>query len=226
MPGGVQEYLDLGLHGFAMSRYSGCWVGFKCVADTVESLGFGDVDPARVRSCIPDDFTLPPGGLNIRWPDGPWSRKRGCTTTRSTRRSPTRAPTADFKIVIDSPKARLGIIAAGKSYLDTMQALERPRHRRADAADIGIRVYKVAMTWPLEPQGVRALREGPGGNPRGRGEAPAHRVPDEGAALQLARRACGRAWSASSTKTASGKAPARRMAAAANGELTAGDVAR
>ncbi len=69
-PSRVQEILDLGLHGWAMSRYSGCWVGFKCVADTVESSASVSIDPERTKIVVPDDFPLPPDGLSIRWPDG------------------------------------------------------------------------------------------------------------------------------------------------------------
>src|SRR6187402_3886479 len=68
-PSSVQEILDLGLHGFAMSRYSGCWVGFKCVADTVESSASVSIDPERVNIVVPDDFPTPPDGVSIRWPD-------------------------------------------------------------------------------------------------------------------------------------------------------------
>src|SRR5262245_26300016 len=69
-PSSVQDYLDLGLHGFAMSRFSGLWVAFKCVTDVVESGVSVDVDPERINIRLPEDFTLPAGGLNIRWPDG------------------------------------------------------------------------------------------------------------------------------------------------------------
>ncbi|HXU40694.1 MAG TPA: indolepyruvate ferredoxin oxidoreductase family protein, partial [Burkholderiales bacterium] len=68
-PASVQDYLDLGLHGFAMSRFSGCWIAFKCVTDVVESGASVVVDVERVKTIIPEDFVLPPGGLNIRWPD-------------------------------------------------------------------------------------------------------------------------------------------------------------
>jgi len=73
-PAGVQEYLDYGLHGFAMSRYCGCWVAMKAVADTVESGAVVDLDLHRVNPIIPD-FPLPPGGLNIRWPDPPLAQE-------------------------------------------------------------------------------------------------------------------------------------------------------
>src|SRR5215218_4371490 len=69
-PANVQDYLDLGLHGFAMSRYSGCWIAFKCVTDVVESGSSVLIDVDRVKTKIPEDFVLPGGGLNIRWPDG------------------------------------------------------------------------------------------------------------------------------------------------------------
>jgi indolepyruvate ferredoxin oxidoreductase len=159
-PASVQEILDLGLHGWAMSRYSGCWVGFKCVADTVESSASVSVDPSRVNIVVPDDFPLPPDGVSIRWPD-PFLA--------------TEARMQDYKIyavlhycrvnklnqiVIDSPKPRLGIITSGKSYLDVRQALEDLGIDEREAAEIGIRVFKVAMPWPLEPEGVRHFAEG------------------------------------------------------------------
>src|SRR5581483_858606 len=68
-PSTVQEYLDLGLHGFAMSRYSGCWVAMKCVTDIVESAASVEVDPGRVQVVLPEDFQMPAAGLNIRWPE-------------------------------------------------------------------------------------------------------------------------------------------------------------
>src|ERR1043165_7518069 len=69
-PANVQDYLDLGLHGFAMSRFSGCWIAFKCVTDVVESGASVLIDDGRIKTKIPEDFVLPPAGLNIRWPDG------------------------------------------------------------------------------------------------------------------------------------------------------------
>ena len=93
-PASVQEYLDFGLHGFAMSRYAGLWVGFKCVTDVVESGASVYVDPHRVQIKIPTDFVLPPGGLGIRWPDAILDRKCACSTTSSTPRLPMCAPTA------------------------------------------------------------------------------------------------------------------------------------
>src|SRR5260221_2129161 len=159
-PASVQEILDLGLHGWAMSRYSGCWVGFKCVADTVESSSSVYVDPARTKIIVPDDFPLPPDGVSIRWPDGfleiearmqdykVYAALHYCRVNQLN------------KVVIDSPKPRLGIATSGKSYPDVRQALIDLGITEADCADMGIRVYKIAMPWPLEPEGVRNFAEG------------------------------------------------------------------
>ena len=159
-PANVQEYLDLGLHGFAMSRYAGCWVAFKCVTDVVESGASVEVDPERVRIQLPTDFVLPPGGLNIRWPDAILDQEARLLDWKAYAAAAyVRANKLD-RIVWDSPNARLGIVTTGKSFGDTMQALADLGIDERVARDIGLRVYKVAMTWPLEPQGARRFAEG------------------------------------------------------------------
>ena len=70
-PSSVQEVLDYGLHGWAMSRYAGVWVGMKCITDIVEVSASVDVDPHRVEILLPQDFQLPADGLNIRLADTP-----------------------------------------------------------------------------------------------------------------------------------------------------------
>src|SRR5579859_6636143 len=159
-PANVQEYLDLGLHGFAMSRYAGCWVAFKCVTDVVESGASVEVDPERVRIQLPTDFALPPGGLNIRWPDAILEQEARLLDWKAyAALAYVRANGLD-RIVWDSPAARLGIVTTGKSFGDTMQALADLGIDERVAREIGLRVYKVAMTWPLEPQGARRFAEG------------------------------------------------------------------
>jgi indolepyruvate ferredoxin oxidoreductase len=156
----VQEYLDLGLHGFAMSRFSGCWVAFKCVTDVIESGAVVEIDPQRVRVVTPSDFAMPAGGLNIRWPDGFLEQEARLLDYKVyAALAYCRANRLD-RIVWDSPRARLGIITTGKSYGDTLQALADLGIDERVAADIGIRLYKVAMSWPLEPQGARRFAEG------------------------------------------------------------------
>jgi indolepyruvate ferredoxin oxidoreductase len=159
-PASVQEYLDLGLHGFAMSRYSGCWIAFKCVTDVVESGASVDVDPERISVRIPEDFTLPAGGLNIRWPDGILEQEARLLDWKVyAALAYARANQLD-RIVWDSPRARFGIVTTGKSFGDTMQALSDLGIDENVAREIGLRVYKVAMSWPLEPQGVRRFAHG------------------------------------------------------------------
>ncbi|MGD9508062.1 MAG: indolepyruvate ferredoxin oxidoreductase family protein [Geminicoccaceae bacterium] len=159
-PSGVQDYLDLGIHGWAMSRYSGCWVAFKAVTDTVESTAVVDVDPQRVETAIPSDFVMPPGGLSIRWPDPPLAQEARMQQQKAYAALAYCRANRLNHIVIDSPRPRLGIITAGKSYLDVRQALDDLGIDERLAAEIGLRVMKCGMTWPLESEGTRHFAEG------------------------------------------------------------------
>ncbi|QRM18534.1 indolepyruvate ferredoxin oxidoreductase family protein [Dechloromonas sp. TW-R-39-2] len=159
-PANVQEYLDFGLHGWAMSRYSGCWVAFKALADTVETSASVNIDMTAVDIRMPTDFTLPPDGLNIRWPDPPLVQEARLLNHKLyAALAYCRANRLD-RVIIDSPAPRLGILTAGKSYLDVRQALDELGIDEALAAQIGLRLYKVGMVWPLEPEGVRHFAEG------------------------------------------------------------------
>jgi indolepyruvate ferredoxin oxidoreductase len=159
-PAGVQDILDMGLLGWAMSRYTGRWVGFKTIAETVESSASVHVNPHQLDILLPSDFELPPGGLNIRWPDPPLDQEmRLHQYAMHATLAFARVNRLD-KVVLDSSRARLGIVTTGKSYLDVLQALEYLGIDRKAAEDIGIRVYKVGMTWPLEPEGIRAFARG------------------------------------------------------------------
>ncbi len=159
-PAGVQDILDMGMLGWAMSRFTGRWVGFKTIAETVESSASVNVNPHQLDIVLPADFALPDGGLNIRWPDPPLNQEMrlhqyavdaACAFARANRID---------RVVLDSPRARLGIVTTGKSYLDVLQALEYLGISERDAREIGIRVYKVGMTWPLEPIGIREFAAG------------------------------------------------------------------
>ena len=159
-PSGVQEYLDLGVHGYAMSRYSGSWLAFKALDDTIECSASVSVDPARISVRLPEDFRLPPGGLGLRLPDQPLAMERRIHEQRLPAvLAYARANRLNY-VAYDSPHARLGIVAAGKSYLDVRQALEHLGIDEREAARIGLRVYKIGLTWPLEPQGVHAFALG------------------------------------------------------------------
>jgi indolepyruvate ferredoxin oxidoreductase len=159
-PASVQEYLDYGLHGWAMSRYTGLWVAMKCVTDVVESGATVDVDPDRVRIVLPDDFAMPSGGLNIRWPDAVLDQEARLVNYKWYAALAYARANGLNRVIWDSPQARFGILTAGKAYLDTRQALEDLGIDEQVARDIGLRLYKVGMTWPLEAGGVREFATG------------------------------------------------------------------
>ncbi|MNG72189.1 indolepyruvate ferredoxin oxidoreductase [compost metagenome] len=158
-PSGVQEYLDYGLHGIAMSRYSGCWVAMKAVADTVESGAVVDVALDRVKPLIPD-LPLPVGGLNIRWPDPPLAQEQRLLEHKLYAAAAYARVNGLDRIVMDAPSPRLGIVTSGKAYLDVCQALKILGIDAARAQRLGLRVYKVGMVWPLDADGVRQFAEG------------------------------------------------------------------
>ncbi len=159
-PSSVQEYLDYGLHAWAMSRYTGLWVSMKCVTDIIESGAVIELDPDRVQIVTPSDFTLPDGGLNIRWPDTVLDMEVRMNSYKWYAALAYARANRLNRIIWDSPHARIGIITAGKSYLDTRQALADLGIDERTAADIGIRLYKIGMTWPLEAEGVQQFARG------------------------------------------------------------------
>ncbi len=159
-PANVQEYLDYGLYGFAMSRYSGCWIGFKAVGDTVESSASVSIDPHRVKIALPDDFVMPDDGLNIRQGDIHMMQEARLMNFKLPAAQAFARANGLDRMVFPSTKARLGIITAGKAYLDVRQALDELGITRELAEEIGIRLYKPALTWPLEERGVQEFARG------------------------------------------------------------------
>ena len=110
-PANVQEYLDYGLHGWAMSRYSGLWAGMKCVTDVVESSASLEVDPDRTKIILPDEFEMPEGGLNIRWPDTPLDQEVRMLNYKWYAALEYIRANKLNRVVLDSPSARFGIMA-------------------------------------------------------------------------------------------------------------------
>jgi indolepyruvate ferredoxin oxidoreductase len=159
-PAGVQEILDYGLIGWAMSRWSGCWIAMKTIAETVDSSASVMVDPLRAMPVIPTDFELPPDGVNIRWPDKPLEQEYRLHKYKLYGALAFARANRLDRVVIDSPNPRFGIVTTGKSYLDVRQALEDLGIDDDLARQIGLRLYKVAMSWPLEREGVRHFAEG------------------------------------------------------------------
>ena len=152
-PASVAEYLDYGLYGIALSRFSGMWVGFKAITETVESAMSVEL-PVYRQFVIPADYVAPASGLHYRWPDfpGPQIEER-LEAKKAATLAFVAANPIDRKI-FDVPDAKFGIVTTGKAHLDLLEALRLLGIGAEDARRIGIDVYKVGMVWPLEPVGA------------------------------------------------------------------------
>ncbi|MCC7258437.1 MAG: indolepyruvate ferredoxin oxidoreductase family protein [Gammaproteobacteria bacterium] len=159
-PAGVQDLLDYGVLGWAMSRYSGCWVALKATAELLDSSATVDADPGRVRIVLPDGVDLPADGLATRWPDWPLQQEARLQRHKVYAALAFAAANRIDRVVLDSPRPRIGIVTTGKSYLDVRQALDDLGIDEQLAAAIGLRVYKVGMPWPLEANGVLEFARG------------------------------------------------------------------
>ena len=153
----VQDVLDYGLLGWAMSRFSGCWTGLKMVSDTADATAVVHVAPTRPTIILPDEFMMPEGGLNLRWPDPPAGQEERLLKYKLPAvLAFARANKLDHE-ELHSAAPRFGIMATGKAYTDVRQALAELGISPALADELGISVYKVAMPWPLENEGARAF---------------------------------------------------------------------
>ena len=153
-PASVQEYLDYGLHGFAASRFSGAWLGIKCVGDIIEGAANVDLDPDRVQPVLPV-FSLPSDGVHIRWPDAPPAQEKRLISVKLKAVQAYVKENRLDRVSHDTDKKRLGIVAAGKAWLDVCQAFEELAFDEDARRALGIGVFKLAMIWPLEPTALR-----------------------------------------------------------------------
>ncbi|MCW5627704.1 MAG: indolepyruvate ferredoxin oxidoreductase family protein, partial [Rhodoferax sp.] len=159
-PANVQEILDLGIHAFAMSRFSGVWAGMKTIQEIVESSATAMIDPERVQIVMPTDFEMPAGGVHIRWPDHALEQEARLFDTKwYAALAYIRANRLNYN-AIEGPNDRFGIIASGKAYNDTRQALIDLGLDDATCRRIGIRLHKVGVVWPLEAQLTRDFATG------------------------------------------------------------------
>ena len=153
----VQDILDYGLHGWALSRFSGCWVGLKLTSDVGDASAVVDISPERVEPIIPDDAQIPAGGLNLRWPDPPVQQEARLIQHKLPAvLAYARANRLD-RAVFEAAVPRLGIMATGKAYQDVRSALYLLGLDEEQAQALGLSLYKVAMPWPLEPHGASAF---------------------------------------------------------------------
>ncbi|NUZ04155.1 indolepyruvate ferredoxin oxidoreductase family protein [Piscinibacter koreensis] len=159
-PTSVQDILDMGLHAFALSRFAGVWAGMKTIQEIVESASSVSVDPDRVEIVIPTDFPMPDGGLHIRWPDPPLEQEARLMNHKwYAALAYVRANRLNHD-VIAGPNDRFGIIASGKAYNDTRQALHDLGLDDDTCRRLGIRLHKVNVVWPLEATITRAFAQG------------------------------------------------------------------
>lgn len=158
-PAGVQEILDYGLYGWALSRFAGVWVGLKTMKDTVEATAVVDGNPFRM-SFVRPEFDMPEGGLNIRLGDTPVAQEaRMIDYKRYAAEAFAHANRIDRR-VWGKPGAKIGFVAAGKSWLDLCHALELLGLTAEEAERLGITTYKVGQTWPLDMKGFHDWAEG------------------------------------------------------------------
>jgi len=158
-PAGVQEILDYGIYGYALSRFAGLWVGLKTMKDTVEATAVVDGRPDRMQIVIPD-FDMPPGGLNIRLQDTPHAQEeRMIDHKRFAAEAFAHANGIDRRMW-GKPGAKIGFVAAGKNWLDLVHAMSLLNISEAEAERLGITLYKVGQTFPLDMKGFSAWAEG------------------------------------------------------------------
>ena len=159
-PSSIHEFTELGLFGIAMSRYSGAWVGYKVISDTVETSAVVSFADEQKTFVLPTDYELPQGGLNLRWPDPPLVQDDRLQEHKAYAALAFARANKIDQVILDSRQARFGIVATGKAFEDVRQALAELEIDEAAADQIGLRLYKVRMPWPLEPSGIREFSEG------------------------------------------------------------------
>ncbi|CAO3356538.1 indolepyruvate ferredoxin oxidoreductase family protein [Azospirillum melinis] len=162
-PSGIPEMIEYGLHGWALSRLSGCWTAMKVTADLTDRSVSMTLDPALPVIRQPTDLVLPPGGLNIRWPDSPQEQEARLHLHKIPAALAYVRANGLNRVALGSGSgggARFGIVTAGKAYLDVRQALAELGIDEDRAAALGIAVFKVAVPWPLEPDSLRSFAAG------------------------------------------------------------------
>ena len=159
-PAGVQELIDYGLLGFALSRFAGTWAAIKCVKDNIESTASVDVSLERLGVVLPE-FDMPPGGLNIRHEIAMLDQEaRLHEYKRAAAAAFVRANGINRLIYSGGQNPRIGIITVGKSYLDVRQALDDIGINESRANEIGVRLFKVGCPWPLDIEHIRDFARG------------------------------------------------------------------
>jgi len=149
----------MGIHGIALSRFAGIWSGMKTIQEIVESSATAEIDPLRVKIILPE-FDMPPGGVHIRWPDPALDQEARLFDYKwYAALAYIRANKLNHNVV-QGPHDRFGVIASGKAFNDTRQALLDLGLDDATCQRLGIRVHKVGVVWPLESHSTREFASG------------------------------------------------------------------
>ena len=160
-PAGVQEILEYGLYGFAMSRFCGTWAALKCMHETVESTAVIDGSLERIKIVTPTDFAMPEGGLNIRLRDTFLGMEaRLYDYKRDAMLAFIRANRLNKIITSGGRNPKIGVITTGKAYLDVRQALDELGIDEVRCNDLGLRIYKVGCPWPISRQELAEFAQG------------------------------------------------------------------
>ena len=160
-PAGVQEIIDYGLYGIAMSRFCGTWSALKCMHETVESTAVIDGGLDRVNIVMPEDFVMPEGGLNIRLRDTVLGQEaRLYDYKRDAMLAFIRANKLNKIVTSGGQNARIGIITTGKAYLDVRQALDELGIDEVRCNELGLRIFKVGCPWPIPRDELVAFAKG------------------------------------------------------------------
>src|SRR4051812_23200858 len=168
-PANVAEYLEFGLYGWALSRFSGNWVGFTALSEVVESASTVDLDLVNARVAAWQDadtvraitgYAPPPGGLHYRWPDLPsLTIEQRLHAKLDAVRAFARVNSID-RHVVASEQATVGIVTAGKAHYDFMEVLRRLDISPQTLAAHGVRIYKLGLTYPIEPTRMQEFMRG------------------------------------------------------------------
>ena len=160
-PAGVQEIVDYAQYGWALSRYAGVWSALKCMHETVESTGVIDGGLDRIQIVTPNDFAMPPGGLNIRLVDTILGQEaRLHDFKRDAMLAFVRANKLNRMITSGGRNPRMGIITTGKSYLDVRQAFDELGLDEVKCNEIGLRIFKIGCPWPIARQELAEFAAG------------------------------------------------------------------
>ena len=159
-PANIQDILDYGIYGWALSRFCGCWVAIIAINENMDSAISADLDPGRVQIKLPESCRIPLGGLNAQWPTTPLEQETLLNKYRIYAAISFAQANNLNRVMMDSPLPRLGIVTSGKSYFDVMEALNTLGIDKNFADTLGLRIFKVGMSWPLEPVAMHKFAQG------------------------------------------------------------------